>query len=125
MIKNILLVSIGGGIGSALRWLCQKWAYQLYPHLFPWGTFLVNIIGCFLIGVFLGVSGKSNFLSADWRLFLATGLCGGFTTFSAFAFENMNLLKNGEIGYLLLYISGSVVLGIMAVYAGFALLKLL
>jgi fluoride exporter len=124
MIKNILLISIGGGTGSVMRYLCQKWVYQLYPFTFPWGTFLVNIVGCFLIGIF-AFSGKSSFLTADWRLFLTTGLCGGFTTFSAFAFENMNLLKNGSIAYSLLYTLGSVVLGILAVFAGAALIKFL
>ena len=125
MIKTILLVSIGGAIGSALRYLCQKWIYQLYPLTFPWGTFLVNIIGCFLIGVFFAASGKNTFLTADWKLFLTTGLCGGFTTFSAFAFENMNLLRTGDFMYSLLYTLGSVILGILAVFAGMALIKLL
>ncbi|MCW3119964.1 MAG: crcB [Chitinophagaceae bacterium] len=125
MIKNILLVSIGGGIGSALRYLCQKWVYQLYPLTFPWGTFLVNILGCFLIGVFFAASEKSAVISADWRLFLTTGICGGFTTFSAFAFENMNLLRTGDVSYSLLYAASSVILGIIAVFAGIALIKVL
>jgi CrcB protein len=125
MIKNILLVSIGGGIGSVLRYVCQKWIYQLYPLTFPWGTFLVNIIGCFLIGVFFAASEKSAFISANWRLFLTTGICGGFTTFSAFAFENMDLLRTGDISYSLLYTISSVILGIIAVFAGVALIKLL
>ncbi|MES1217451.1 MAG: fluoride efflux transporter CrcB [Bacteroidota bacterium] len=125
MIRNILLVSVGGGLGSALRYLCQKWIYQWYPHTFPWGTFLVNVTGCFLIGIFFAASEKSSFLTAEWRLFLTTGLCGGFTTFSAFAFENMSLIKNGEITYALLYTVSSVILGIVAVFAGVALLKFL
>jgi fluoride exporter len=125
MIKNILLVSIGGGIGSALRYLCQKWIYQLYPVTFPWGTFLVNIAGCFLIGVFFAASEKSTFLTADWRLFLTTGLCGGYTTFSAFAFENMNLLRTGDFTYSLLYTIAGVILGVIGVFAGVALIKLL
>jgi|SRR5882724_5640196 len=125
MIKNILLVSIGGAIGSVMRYLCQKWIYQLYPHPFPWGTFLVNIVGCFLIGIFFAASEKSTFLTADWRLFLTTGLCGGFTTFSAFAFENMNLIRTGDITYFLLYTISSAVLGILAVFGGVALIKFL
>jgi CrcB protein len=125
MIKNILLVGIGGGIGSIFRYLCQKWVYQLYPYSFPWGTFIVNVSGCFLIGVFFAASEKTTLVSAGWRLFLTTGICGGFTTFSTFAFENMNLLRSGDSSYLLLYILGSVVLGILAVFAGVALIKLL
>jgi CrcB protein len=125
MIKNILLVSIGGAIGSVMRYLCQKWIYQLYPHPFPWGTFLVNIAGCFLIGIFFAASEKSTFISADWKLFLMTGLCGGFTTFSAFAFENMNLIRTGDITNALLYAISSVVVGILAVFGGVALIKFL
>jgi len=125
MIKNILLVSIGGGIGSALRYLCQKWIYQLYPVTFPWATFLVNIVGCFFIGIFFAAAEKTALISGEWRLFLTTGICGGFTTFSAFAFENMNLLRTGDISWLLLYTFSSVVLGIAAVFAGVALIKLL
>jgi CrcB protein len=125
MIKNILLVSLGGAIGSVMRYLCQRWIYQLYPHPFPWGTFMVNIVGCFLIGIFFAASEKVAFISADWKLFLMTGLCGGFTTFSAFAFENMNLLRNGDIVNTLLYTVSSVVLGILAVFSGIALIKFL
>lgn len=125
MIKNVLLVGIGGGVGSILRYLCQKWVYQLYPYSFPWGTFLINIAGCFLIGVFFAASEKTTFITGDWRLFLTTGICGGYTTFSTFAFENMNMLRTGDISYSLLYIIGSVVLGILAVFAGVALIKLL
>ncbi len=125
MIKNILLVGIGGGIGSILRYLCQKWIYQLYPYSFPWGTFLVNIAGCFLIGVFFAASEKVTFISGEWGLFFTTGICGGYTTFSTFGFENMNLIRTGDISYALLYTVGSVVLGILAVFAGVALIKLL
>jgi CrcB protein len=125
MIKNILLIGVGGGIGSIFRYLCQKWIYQLYPHPFPWGTFLVNISGCLLIGIFFAGTAKNSPDPGDWRLFLTTGLCGGFTTFSAFAFENMNMLKNGDISRALFYTLGSAVIGILAVFAGVALVKLL
>ncbi|HEX6845462.1 MAG TPA: fluoride efflux transporter CrcB [Chitinophagaceae bacterium] len=125
MIKNILLVAIGGSVGSVFRYLCQKWVYQFYPHPFPWGTFLVNVAGCFLIGIFYSVSEKSNILSPEWRLLLTTGFCGGFTTFSAFAFENVTLLRSGDLIYFIVYILASVILGIVAVLAGIAVIKLL
>ena len=125
MIKNILLVSIGGGIGSALRYLCQRWIYQLYPVAFPWGTFLVNMVGCFLIGIFVAAADRTAVISTEWRLFLTTGICGGFTTFSAFAFENMTLLRSGALSWFLLYIFISIIVGIAAVFAGIALIKLL
>ncbi len=125
MIKNILLVGLGGGIGSAVRYLCQKWFTVNFPYPFPWGTFIVNLIGCFLIGVIYAASEKSTALSPQTRLFLATGFCGGFTTFSTFAFENMGLLRSGDTTYFFLYTIGSVVLGIMGVFGGVAIMKVL
>jgi CrcB protein len=121
---NILLVGVGGGVGSILRYLCQKWINEAYQHNFPLATFLVNIFGCLLIGILYGLGEKGNILSPQTRLLLITGLCGGFTTFSTFAFENMNLLRVGDNFYFLLYALGSVVLGIAAVYIG-SLIKLL
>lgn len=124
MINNILLVGVGGGVGSILRYLCQKWIYHLYPHPFPWGTFAVNISGCLMIGALFGIAEKTSVLSPEWRLLLTTGLCGGFTTFSTFAYENMMLLRSGDITYFLLYTLLSVVLGVAGVYCGVALVKL-
>lgn len=125
MIRNILLVGLGGGIGSIARYLCQRWFNENYPHPFPWGTFAVNLAGCFLIGIIYAASEKSTFLTPHIRLLLITGFCGGFTTFSTFAFENMNLLRSGDIVYFLFYTIGSVVLGIIGVFAGVAIMKLL
>ena len=124
MIRNILIVGIGGGIGSIARYLCQKFFIETYPQTFPLGTFLVNIFGCFLIGLFYALSEKGNVLTPEWRLFLATGLCGGFTTFSAFAYENVILLKTDHILIFGLYAAGSVALGILATFCGMALLKI-
>ncbi len=75
--KNLLLVGFGGGIGSIARFLCQKYIYALYPHTFPTGTFLVNILGCFLIGLFYGLAEKGNLMTPEWRILLTTGFCGG------------------------------------------------
>lgn len=123
--KNLLLVGLGGGIGSMLRYLCQKWFSENYPQPFPWGTFLVNLLGCFLIGVIYAASEKSTALTPQTRLFLVAGFCGGFTTFSTFAFENMNLLRGGDVSYFLIYTIGSVMLGIAGVFGGVAVMKLL
>ena len=125
MIRNVLLVGLGGGVGSMARYLCQKWFGDNYSGTFPWGTFAVNITGCFLIGLVYAIAEKTTLLSPQTRLLLITGLCGGFTTFSAFAFENMTFLRSGDTLYFLLYSIGSVVLGIGAVFAGFAIIKLL
>ena len=122
--NNILLVAFGGAAGSVMRFLSQKWINESYHHNFPMATFLINVSGCFLIGVFYALGEKGNILSAHTRLLLITGFCGGYTTFSTFAFENMNLLRTGDNFYFLLYALGSVVFGVAAVYAGNFLIKL-
>jgi CrcB protein len=124
-LKQILLVGFGGGIGSIARYLCQKYLYMWNPHPFPIGTFVVNILGCFLIGLFYGLSERGNLLTPEWRMLLTTGFCGGFTTFSSFAYENVNLLKSNEILYFGLYTGGSVVLGISATFFGMAIFKII
>ena len=101
MIKNILLVGLGGGVGSIGRYLLQKWVYSLYPHPFPWGTLLVNVSGCFIIGLLYAMAERSSLLNLELRLLLMVGLCGGFTTFSTFAFENVILLRAGDFTYFL------------------------
>src|SRR5215472_7292738 len=125
MIKNFLLVGVGGGVGRIACYLVQKWFNENYPQPFPWGTFVVNILGCFLIGIIYAATEKTSVLSPQTRLLLATGFCGGFTTFSTFAFENMNLLRTGDAIYFLIYTLASVILGIGAVFAGVAFMKFL
>ncbi|MBO0321950.1 fluoride efflux transporter CrcB [Muricauda sp. CAU 1633] len=121
--KQALLVFLGGGFGSVLRYLISKPLNILSPNFF-FGTFLVNIIGCLLIGLVLGLSARGNILSYNSTLFLATGFCGGFTTFSAFAFEKHFLLKNSELFHFSIYMISSIVIGILAVVLGLWLSKL-
>ena len=121
--KAVALVALGSAIGGACRYGSQVFVAKYYLNTFPLATFLVNVLGCFCIGVFYALSEKENLLSADWRLFLTTGLCGGFTTFSAFAYENLNLLRSADYTYFALYTAASVVAGIFAVYAGIFLMK--
>lgn len=123
--SNILLVGLGGAAGSILRFLCQKWVSDWYQHNFPLATFIVNILGCFLIGVLFALGEKGNILSPSTRLMLITGFCGGFTTFSTFAFENVSLLRTGDHFYFLLYAAGSVISGILFVYFGSLVIKIL
>jgi CrcB protein len=118
MIKNILLVGLGGAAGSILRFLCQKWITSITSLSFPLGTFLVNITGCFLIGLFFSYGTKQEYFSYNMQLLLMTGLCGGFTTFSAFTLESMGLIKEDKTGLFLLYIGGSVILGLLATWFG-------
>jgi CrcB protein len=122
--KNILLIGLGGAIGSIARYSCQRWITGLYPQSFPLGTFLVNIAGCFLIGLFWGFSFRSFANTESWKLFLMTGLCGGYTTFSAFTLEGVGLLKEEKTGLFLLYTLASVALGLLATYGGMKISRL-
>ncbi len=123
MIKNILLVGLGGGIGSIIRYLCQRWVSLNYPHQFPWATFGVNVLGCFLIGIFWGLSFRSFDVNENWKLFLMTGLCGGYTTFSAFSLEGIGLLKEQKPGLFFAYILGSVIVCLLSTYAGMKIIR--
>ena len=115
--KDFILVFFGGGLGSGLRYLVTI-AMNQYSKVLPFGTFTVNILGCLLIGLILGYAQKENTLTSNQTLLLATGFCGGFTTFSAFANENLELIKNGEIFNFSVYSVSSIVVGIVAVFVG-------
>ena len=120
--KSFLLVFLGGGLGSGLRYLVSI-AMNQYSKVLPYGTFIVNMLGCLLIGLILGYAQKENTLTSNQTLLLATGFCGGFTTFSAFANENLELIKNGELFNFSVYTIGSVLVGILAVFIGFYFYK--
>lgn len=120
--KHILLVFIGGGLGSALRFGVGKWL-KTTSGVFPLPTFGVNIFGCLLIGLLMGWGLKNQFLSDSQNLLLITGFCGGFTTFSAFAAENQLFLKQGDYVQFFIYTAGSLVLGILAVALGLFITK--
>ena len=120
--KQLLLVFIGGGFGSALRYIIGKYLNSTETGI-PWGTFTVNILGSILIGIVLGLAAKNDALSSNQTLFLATGFSGGFTTFSAFAYENHVFLKAGDFTSFALYTIGSFVIGFLAVFLGLFLVK--
>ncbi len=120
--KQLLLVFIGGGFGSALRYIIGKYMNSTETGI-PWGTFTVNILGSLLIGIILGLAAKNDALSSNQTLLLATGFCGGFTTFSAFAYENHVFLKAGDFTGFALYTIGSFVIGFLAVFLGLFLVK--
>lgn len=121
--KLILLIGSGSFIGGILRYLLSFFITSKSNSSFPFGTFAVNIIGCLLIGLVFAISEKID-LAQEWRLFLATGILGGFTTFSAFSNESLTLLRDGQFLIAGLYISLSVFVGIAATFIGYALIKL-
>jgi fluoride exporter len=119
----VLLAAAGGALGSSARYLVNVGAGRLLGMGFPWGTMTVNIVGCFIMGVLVGW-GALRGLTNEARVFLATGILGGFTTFSAFSADFAALVERKNFGLSALYVTGSVVLSLMAVFAGLYLVRL-
>lgn len=122
--KIIMLVGAGGFIGSVARYLTTFFLMRAVPGIFPYGTFAVNILGCLAIGLVYGLSEKFAWFSPEWRLFIATGICGGYTTFSTFAYENIKLLQQGELMTFAWYSLSSFILSLVAVAVGLMLTKI-
>lgn len=121
----VILVAIGGALGSLARYgLSSLVMQQVQPVLFPWPTFSVNILGCMFAGLFLAVAENLDLITSDARLFIVTGLLGGFTTFSAFGIETLSLIRRGELWVALSYVSLSVVVGVAAMWLSYYLLKM-
>lgn len=122
--KQFLIVFLGGGVGSVLRYWISKFLNPYFSNFFL-GTFTVNIVGCVLIGILMGLSLKTNFLSQTQMLLLVTGFCGGFTTFSTFAMEGQFLLKESNLLYFAFYTVLSIAIGVLSVFLGLWISKLL
>lgn len=120
--KHFFWIFIGGGFGSVCRYILGKFLNDSSNRI-PYGTFLANILGSLLIGLILGLSLKNNNLQEHQVLFLATGFCGGFTTFSTFAYENHIFLKSGDFGSFAIYTIASFVIGFLSVFGGMYLVK--
>jgi len=114
---NVLLVAIGGAIGAAARYLAGLWIAARFGAGFPWGTFFVNVTGSFLIGIVLVLVERGT-LPSEARLFLAVGILGGYTTFSSFSYETLQLLNGGDIRPVLLNVFGQLFVGLLVVYLG-------
>ncbi|MDI1317134.1 fluoride efflux transporter CrcB [Flavobacterium sp.] len=118
MLKTILYIAIGGAIGSVLRFLTTLLVSKYWSNNFPLATFIANVIGCFLIGLFVGYLTKNQLQESTLKWFLVTGLCGGFTTFSAFGMENYDLFQNNNSLLAFGYIALSISIGLFAVWFG-------
>ena len=123
MFKAMIIAGFGGFIGTCLRFLTGKFAHYLCASAFPWGTFAVNIIGSFIIGIYFGMAEKTHLISPSMNVFLITGFCGGFTTFSSFADDMYLLLKGSHWLYFILYVVLSFALGLLLVWLGRSLIK--
>ncbi|WP_321426107.1 fluoride efflux transporter CrcB [uncultured Bacteroides sp.] len=124
MIKTLFIIGSGSFIGGVSRYLTSRFIQNSVISSFPFGTFIVNILGCFLVGFFYGLSERGNLINNEWRMFLTIGFCGGFTTFSTFSSENVSLLRDGNFFYFAIYASLSLFLGLTATYLGNLITKI-
>lgn len=116
MFKAFLIVGLGSFFGGGSRYLVQQLVTKLTTISFPYGTLTVNILGSFIIGVIFALGAKSNLISNELKLLLATGFCGGFTTFSSFSLETLSLMKSGQFLYAFAYLALSIILGFAATF---------
>lgn len=123
MIKAMILAGCGGFVGTCGRYLLGKWASGMFHSAFPMGTFLVNIIGCFIIGLFFGLLEKAHVMTPSENVLLITGFCGGFTTFSSFANDLWVLGNKGDWTTGIIYLCTSVIIGVLLVWGGRALIR--
>lgn len=120
--KILLMIGIGSFIGGVCRYLMSIFIQNKFLSTFPYGTFAVNVIGCFLIGLVYALSEKGN-VSMEWRLFFATGVLGGFTTFSSFSNDTIGMMRDGQYLPAFTYVACSVIIGLVATFIGISITK--
>lgn len=123
ILKHVLLVGLGGAIGSIARFLIQKYMHQTFPDPFPLGTFIVNVLGCFAIGLLYGLTSNYAIFTNELRLLLMAGICGGFTTFSSYTVESLALIEQQRYTTFVMYFAGSALTGLAMTFFGAWLTK--
>lgn len=125
MFKSLLIVGTGSFIGGAMRFLLSTYMKNINGQGFPWGTLAVNLLGCFIFGMIFAIFSKHNHTDHALCLLLTTGICGGFTTFSTFANESVQMLQNGNISGFVGYVATSIVIGFALIALGYGIVKVL
>lgn len=123
MLKTALIIALGGGLGSTLRYFTSIFVSRYWSSNFPLATFIVNSVGCLLIGFIIGLLEKNQLSDSRLKWFLVTGICGGLTTFSTFGMENYNLFQNNNSLLAFVYIATSIIIGLLAIWFGLFLSK--
>ena len=118
---TILLVALGGALGSVARYLFSLTVLRVTGSLFPFGTFAVNVVGCFVFGLIAGAAEQRVPLSPDLRRFLLVGVLGGFTTFSSYAFESFGLMRDGQFAWASINVAGQVLAGLVGMWGGYVI----
>lgn len=122
---ELIVVAVGGSIGATTRYLVSLWAANRFGAEFPYGTLIVNIVGCFMIGAFMTAATERFVASPYWRLLVTVGFIGGLTTFSSFSFETLNLLREGTIFPAVVNVLANVIIGFLATWAGIMIVRAL
>ena len=123
MLKSILIVGLGSFVGGAIRYILSTYMKNICSQSFPWGTLAVNLLGCFFFGIFFAIFSKNSTTDNTLFLLLTTGLCGGFTTFSTFANESVQMIQNGNIAGFIGYVATSIIVGFIFIALGYWIVK--